>query len=108
RNEFEIACGLGLIGLFAAIYHPVGIPMVVTHARAVGHTLAVNGVFGNLGLAFAAVVTGALTEAIGWGAAFILPGIVSVAAGIAFALLVPAGNGEVQHSRQVPEVRVSR
>src|SRR5690606_33898603 len=108
RSEFEIACGLGLIGLFAAIYHPVGIPMVVAHSKAVGHTLAVNGVFGNLGLAFAAVVTGALTEAIGWGAAFILPGIVSVAAGIAFAVLVPEDSGGPRASRQIPEVQVSR
>lgn len=90
RSPFEIGCGLGLIGLFAAIYHPVGIPLVVANATQVGRTLAVNGVFGNLGLAAAAVATGALTEAAGWRAAFILPGAVSVAAGIAFALLVPA------------------
>jgi MFS family permease len=89
RTTFEIGCGLGLIGLFAAIYHPVGIPMVVAHTAAVGRTLAVNGVFGNLGLAFAAIATGALTEASGWRAAFVLPGILSIAAGMAFAFLVP-------------------
>lgn len=88
RSTFELACGLGLIGLFAAIYHPVGIPMVVANSERVGRTLAINGVFGNLGLAFAAIATGLLTDIISWQAAFILPGGLSIAAGIAFALLV--------------------
>jgi MFS family permease len=94
RSTVEIACGLGLIGLFAAIYHPVGIPMVVASSDRVGRTLAINGVFGNLGLAGAAIVTGALTELIGWQAAFIIPGCVSIAAGIAFALLVRGDYGD--------------
>lgn len=88
RSTFELACGLGLIGLFAAIYHPVGIPMVVANSERVGRTLAINGVFGNLGLAFAAIATGLLTDIISWQAAFILPGGLSIAAGIAFGLLV--------------------
>jgi MFS family permease len=88
RSTFELACGLGLIGLFAAIYHPVGIPMVVASSERVGRTLAINGVFGNLGLAFAAIATGLLTDIISWQAAFILPGGLSIVAGIAFALLV--------------------
>jgi MFS family permease len=88
RSTFELACGLGLIGLFAAIYHPVGIPMVVANSSRMGRTLAINGVFGNLGLAFAAITTGLLTELVSWQAAFILPGCLSIAAGIAFAFLV--------------------
>jgi MFS family permease len=88
RSTFELACGLGLIGLFAAIYHPVGIPMVVANSRRMGRTLAINGVFGNLGLAFAAIATGLLADFISWQAAFILPGCLSILAGIAFALLV--------------------
>lgn len=89
-TTFGIGCGLALIGLFAAIYHPVGIPLVVANASAMGRTLAVNGVFGNLGLVFAAVATGALAEFGGWRSAFIVPGVLSIAAGIGFALLVPA------------------
>ncbi len=88
RSTFELACGLGLIGLFAAIYHPVGIPLVVASSPRMGRTLAVNGVFGNLGLAFAAIVTGLLTDLVSWQAAFILPGCLSILAGIAFAVLV--------------------
>ncbi len=102
RSSFEIACGLGLIGLFAAIYHPVGIPMVVASSERVGGTLAINGVFGNLGLAFAAIATGLLTDIISWQAAFILPGGLSIAAGIAFALLVREDPGHATRRVAAP------
>lgn len=102
RSTFEIACGLGLIGLFAAIYHPVGIPMVVASSERMGRTLAVNGVFGNLGLAGAAIATGALTDLIGWQAAFIIPGCVSIVAGIAFALLVRGDHGAAVKKTPAP------
>jgi MFS family permease len=77
-----LTAGLALIGLFAAIYHPVAIAAVVQLAEGRGWELAVNGVFGNLGFAGAAVATGLLTEAFGWRAAFILPGIVAILLGL--------------------------
>jgi MFS family permease len=78
-----LTVGLTLIGLFAAIYHPVAIAAVVQLAEGRGWELAINGVFGNLGFAGAAVATGLLTEALGWRAAFILPGIVAIVLGVA-------------------------
>jgi MFS family permease len=48
-----------------------------------GWELAVNGVWGNLGFAGAAVFTGLLTQAFGWRAAFILPGLVAILLGLA-------------------------
>ena len=66
RSPLELALGLGLMGLFAAIYHPVGIALVVQHSAKTGQALGVNGVFGNLGVALAGVTTGALTDTIGW------------------------------------------
>jgi MFS family permease len=48
-----------------------------------------NGLWGNLGLAFAAIVSGALMDWQGWRAAFFVPGIAAIAAGVAFLLLVP-------------------
>jgi nitrate/nitrite transporter NarK len=53
RSPVEIALGLGVMGLFAAIYHPVGIALVVQHSAKTGQALGVNGVFGNLGVAVA-------------------------------------------------------
>ncbi|MGC2518833.1 MAG: MFS transporter, partial [Burkholderiales bacterium] len=81
----EIALGLTLIGVFAAIYHPVGIAMLVANQPNVGRTLGVNGVYGNAGVAFSALIAGALAENVGWRAAFIVPGVLALAAGVAFA-----------------------
>jgi len=94
RSTVDIAVGLTLVGLFASIYHPVGIAMVAEADPArVGKALGLNGVFGNLGVALAGVTAGALTDMISWRAAFIVPGVVAVATGLAFALGT-AGAGE--------------
>jgi MFS family permease len=88
RDPLEIGVGLFFIGMFAAIYHPVGITMVV-EARPVktGVALGINGVWGNMGVASAAIVAGALIDISGWRAAFIVPGIAAVATGLAYAFL---------------------
>jgi MFS family permease len=81
----QIALGLTLIGVFAAIYHPVGIAMLVAGRDNVGRVLGVNGVFGNVGVAFSALMAGALADTLGWRAAFIVPGAIALAVGAAFA-----------------------
>jgi MFS family permease len=88
-TPWQIAAGLTLTGMFAAIYHPVGIAMLVASPKNLGMALGWNGLWGNLGLAFAAIVSGALMDLWGWRAAFFIPGLLSMAAGIAFLLLVP-------------------
>ncbi len=87
-GPITLTLGLGLLGLFASIYHPVGTALVIQNARATGQSLGVNGVFGNLGVAGAALITGLITEWAGWRAAFILPGLIAVATGILFAFRV--------------------
>ncbi|MGH8650451.1 MAG: MFS transporter, partial [Burkholderiales bacterium] len=52
QTPWQIAAALTLVGLFGAIYHPVGIAMLVSGREKVGRVLGVNGVFGNLGVAF--------------------------------------------------------
>jgi MFS family permease len=89
RSPWQVATGITLIGTFGAIYHPVGIAMLVSGRDKVGRVLGVNGVFGNLGVAFAALIAGALAHWFSWRAAFIIPGIVSIAIGIGFAVMVP-------------------
>lgn len=86
-----IAVGLTLIGLFASIYHPVGMAWLVRNAQNRGRALGVNGVFGSLGVAGAALIAGVLTDLIGWRAAFIIPGAISVGTGIALVALIRAG-----------------
>ncbi|HVE51044.1 MAG TPA: MFS transporter [Casimicrobiaceae bacterium] len=85
QNAWQLSIALAVLGLFAAIYHPVGIPMLVQNATRPGATIGINGLAGNLGVALAALVTGILVKYIGWRAAFAIPGIVSIACGIVFA-----------------------
>jgi len=79
-----LVIGLALLGLFASIYHPVGTALVVQSAGGSGRALGINGVFGNLGVAAAGLVTGAIAQLLGWRAAFVLPGIIAVLTGLLF------------------------
>ena len=89
QAPWQIGAGLTLTGMFAAIYHPVGIAMLVSAPAKMGKALGWNGLFGNLGLAAAALIAGALMDAAGWRAAFFVPGLAAMAAGAAFPALVP-------------------
>ncbi len=93
ETPLQIGAGLLLIGLFAAIYHPVGLAMVVEGRRRTGVPLAVNGVFGNMGVACAALLTGWLIDVAGWRAAFAVPGTVCITVGCAYAIFVYSGAG---------------
>jgi MFS family permease len=88
RTPLEIATGLLVVGMFAAIYHPVGLAIVVQKWRNTGMRLAVNGVWGNLGVASAALITGYFIDHGGWRAAFVVPGIVSVLVGLAYTAMM--------------------
>ncbi|MBE0592499.1 MAG: MFS transporter, partial [Gemmatimonadales bacterium] len=79
-----------LLGLFSAIYHPVGIPMLVQAAKRPGSVIGINGLAGNLGIAAAALATGFLVKWGGWRMAFIVPGLVTIALGFLFAWVTPA------------------
>jgi MFS family permease len=82
---------LSALGIFAAIYHPVGIPWVVRNARASGKALGINGIFGGLGVASAGAFTGLLIDELGWRAAFAVPGVVCVLAGLALLYCLRTG-----------------
>jgi MFS family permease len=64
----------------------VGLALVVAKWKNTGMRIAVNGVFGNLGVASAALVTGYFIDHGGWRIAFIVPGIVSIAIGFVYTL----------------------
>jgi MFS family permease len=88
-GPWQIAIALTLMGIFSAIYHPVGIPMLLRDARQPGRTIGINGLAGNLGIALAAVVTGVLVKYFGWRTAFVVPALVSIGCGLLFARLSP-------------------
>jgi MFS family permease len=88
-----LAIALAFAGGFAAIYHPIGTTMLIEAAGdKPGSSIGVNGVFGNLGVALAPVITAFLAHAVGWRAAFIAPGLFCVAVGLLWMRtpLVPA------------------
>ena len=89
QTPLQMGIALTLMGAFSAIYHPVGIPMLLQNAAKAGAVIGVNGLAGNLGIAFAALLTGYLVKHVGWRAAFIVPGILSIVVGIFFAIKVP-------------------
>jgi MFS family permease len=111
QNEVQIFLGLTLIGLFGAIYHPVGIAMLVSNPERIGRDLGLNGLWGNLGVAFAALLTGALADLAGWRAGFIVPGVLVIAIGIAFAAVVPRdvkGAARPRASVRLPRATMAR
>ncbi len=103
-----IAAGLGLIGLFGSIYHPVGIAWLVKASVNRGKVLGLNGIFGSAGMAAAPFVAGGLTDLISWRAAFIVPGIVCVAVGIALAACMKQGTVVAMKEDRLPEATPSR
>ncbi len=90
-SPFGLALGLAFIGLFASIYHPVGMAWLVRNAENRGKALGFNGVFGSLGFASAALIAGVLTDLLNWRAAFIIPGAVSLVTGLALLLCMRRG-----------------
>lgn len=92
RTPFEVGIGLFVIGVFAAIYHPVGLALLVERASKTGTGMAIgiNGVWGNLGVASAALITGFFIDHGGWRFAFFVPGIVSVLIGLGYIWLFRA------------------
>ena len=86
-SPFQVGVGLFVIGIFAAIYHPVGLAIVSMKWKNTGMRIAMNGVWGNLGVASAALITGYMIDNGGWRAAFILPGVFAILTGIAYFIL---------------------
>jgi MFS family permease len=88
NTPLQLGATLLSIGLFASIYHPVGTAMIVSYAEALGREMGINGVFGNLGVASSALVTGVIGQYLGWRWAFILPGSITILIGVFFAAMV--------------------
>ncbi|MGH7040571.1 MAG: MFS transporter [Acetobacteraceae bacterium] len=100
-SRLALAVALGAAGMFASIYHPIGTAMLVDAAGDTpGRSIGVNGVFGNLGVACAPVVSALLAETVGWRWAFLVPGVAAMALGLAW-LRVPVIEGTA-HRRARP------
>jgi MFS family permease len=99
-TPWELSIGLGLIGVFAAIYHPVGIAMLLKNSKKLGYRLGINGVFGNMGVAAAPLITGYLLLISDWKLSFILPGIACILYGVIFLLALKDEPKTVQTKKE--------
>lgn len=88
----EMWIGLCLLGAFAAIYHPVGVAWLVRNSlQSRGKALGINGIFGSAGVAGAGLVAGSLIDLFGWRTAFLVPGGLSIATGVAMLYCMHTG-----------------
>jgi MFS family permease len=108
QTPLQMAAALTLMGAFSAIYHPVGIPMLLQDAPKAGAVIGVNGLAGNLGIAVAALLTGFLVKHAGWRAAFLVPAVFCVALGVYFAYAVPCETSSPAKKKNPNRITVDR
>ena len=90
-TSFHLVLGLSSLGFFSAIFHPVGIAMLLETKERVGLRLGINGLFGNMGVASAPLITGVIIFYSNWKMAFFVSGILCIVYGIFFSMaLKPA------------------
>lgn len=99
--------GLAGIGLFSSIYHPVGIAWIARMPGRRGWTIGVNGMLGNLSVALSPLLAGVLIDLASWRAAFIVPGVVCLAFGIAMLLTFKKVREPPHLERQALEEKVA-
>ena len=99
-----LAVGLFMLGVFAAIYHPVGMAMLIEASGAKGRTLAFNGVCGNLGVSLAAGISAALAAWVSWRAAFLVPALICIVTGVVYYWLTPDDRHHVNTRQSKPAV----
>jgi MFS family permease len=106
-NLIVLAVALFALGMFAAIYHPVGTAMLIEQATSRGRSLAFNGVCGNVGVALAAGITAVLVAVLSWRAAFFVPGAVCLLTGIVYLRLVPNDRHKAAGRTSSPDVSLA-
>ncbi len=101
-SPHHLALALAGLGLFCGIYHPTGLGLISKGVKHVSMALGYNGMFGNLGLAAAPVLTGVFNWLWGPGAAYIVLGALNLLGFAATAMLPlerpPAREGESRKS----------
>jgi MFS family permease len=107
QTPLQLGAALLSIGVFASIYHPVGTAMIVSYADKLGREMGLNGVFGNLGVASSALVTGVIGQFLGWRWAFIIPGSVTLLIGVAF-LRAVVHEDRSGHKQAAAQARVAK
>lgn len=103
-NLTTMAVAMFALGMFAAIYHPVGMAMLIEATNARGRSLAFNGVCGNLGVSLAAGISAALATWVSWRAAFYVPAAFFVLTGIVYLWVTPDDRHHAKSRVSAPAV----
>ncbi len=82
-----LTLALAGIGLFSGIYHPAGLGLISKQVKRISYGMAINGMFGNLGLAAAPLAAGMVTWIWGPRAAYFVLGGVNLVGLLVMALL---------------------
>ncbi|HEY6832303.1 MAG TPA: MFS transporter [Pseudolabrys sp.] len=106
-NLTVLAAAMFALGMFAAIYHPVGMAMLIEASGAKGRTLAFNGVCGNLGVSLAAGISALLATWLGWRAAFLVPSVFAIATGFFYLWMTPDDRHHAKSRKSVPAVSLT-
>jgi MFS family permease len=99
-NIWFFAFSLSLIGIFAAIYHPVGIAMLLSKNKNNGIRIGINGVFGNMGVAAAPIITGFILFYGNWRMCFLIPGVFCIIYGLNFLYKLQSEQGKSTHAEE--------
>ena len=106
-NLATLAVALFALGIFASIYHPVGMAMLIEASQARGRTLAFNGVCGNLGVSLAAGVSALLATWLGWRAAFLIPAAFAIVTGVIYLWVTPDDRHHAKSRTSKPAVTLT-
>jgi predicted MFS family arabinose efflux permease len=106
-NLTALAVALTALGMFAAIYHPVGTAMLIDETTTRGRSVAFNGVCGNIGVALAAGITATLIHGFGWRGAYLVPALVCLATGIVYLRMVPDDRHKSAKRVSAPDVALA-
>lgn len=87
------------IGLFSGIYHPAGLGLISKQVKRISYGMAINGMFGNLGLAAAPLAAGMVTWFWGPREAYLVLGGLNLAGLVAMAILPQSAPGERRTSQ---------
>jgi len=108
QTPLQLGIMLLLIGMIASIYHPVGTAMLVSNADKLGKEMGINGVWGNVGVASSALITGVITQYFGWRMAFLVPAIVCLMVGFLYVKSIPSSVDQVVKKSSAGSARVSK
>ena len=104
-SAWAMIAALSAAGLFSAIYHPIGTAMLVEGAGASpGRALGLNGVFGNIGVASAPLVTAFLAGTFGWRVAFVVPGLACLGVAVLWLRMPPVHSDAHAANRPFPAI----